>query len=154
MTEPPDFLARFLEGHEAPCPVCGYNLRGVALPHCPECQAPITLTVGSEHARPGPWLLAMLGFAMGLGFDAVVALLLTVPLVATRAQTPAVALFGFMLALAAVSALGLWVLLRGRRAFQSRPQAQQWRRAWLCFAGVFFFHLGAGVMLGMILAFF
>jgi hypothetical protein len=153
MNEPPDFLARFLEGHDAPCPVCGYNLRGVALPRCPECDAPITLTVGSDHARPGPWLLAMLGFGMAIGFDSVVALLLTVPVVATGAESSAVMLFAFMITLAALSAVGLrWVLL-GRRVFQSRPRRDQWVRAWLCFAGVFFFHLAAGLTLGLVMAF-
>lgn len=153
MTEPPDFLARFLEGHDAPCPVCGYNLRGVALPRCPECDAPITLTVGSDHARAGPWLLAMLGFGMAIGFDAVVALLLTVPVVATRAESSAVVLFVFMVTLAAVSAVGLRAVLLGRRGFQSRPLRNQWRRAWLCFAGVFFFHLAAGLTLALVMAF-
>lgn len=153
MTPSPDFLAEFLVDRDAPCPVCGYNLRGVALPRCPECDAPITLTVGSEQARPGPWLLAMLAFGMAIGFDAVVALLLTVPIVATRGEATAVVMFVYMLTLGLLSGAGLRALVRGRRRFQSRPPADQWRRAWACFAGVFFFHLVAGVALVVLMAF-
>ena len=147
------FLAEFLERHDAPCPVCSYNLRGVVLGHCPECRSPITLTVGSERAQPEPWLLAMLAFGMAIGFDSVVALLLTVPIVATRGEATSVVMFVYMIALALLSGAGLRAVLRGRRAFQSRPLRDQWRRAWLCFAGVFFFHLFAGATLVFLMAF-
>lgn len=147
------FLAEFLEGHDAPCPVCSYNLRGVVLGHCPECRSPITLTVGSERAQPEPWLLAMLAFGMAIGFDAVVALLLIIPVVASRGQISAIVMFVYMLTLGLLSAVGLRSVLRGRRAFQSRSPADQWRRAWLCVAGVFFFHLAAGATLVFLMAF-
>lgn len=145
MTEPPDFLASFLERVDAPCPVCSYNLRGVALPHCPECRAPITLTVGSEQARLGPWLLAALGFAMGLGFDSVVSMLLLIPVVATRGESEALLMFAVMLTLAALSGAGLLLVVRRRRQFQSTPRRAQWKRAWAFFAAVFFTHLTVGL---------
>ena len=52
-------LLVWLEARDAPCPVCGYNLRGVASARCPECAAPLRLEVGSVQTRTGPWLLAM-----------------------------------------------------------------------------------------------
>lgn len=64
-------LRAYLAGRDAPCPACGYNLRGNANGHCPECGEALTL-----HLRPtGPlarrsglillvflWLLAASAF--------------------------------------------------------------------------------------------
>ena len=32
-----DLLAQYLSSHDAPCPACGYNLRGLTESRCPEC---------------------------------------------------------------------------------------------------------------------
>lgn len=55
-------LQQFLSERDAPCPSCGYNLRGVVGDRCPECAQPLSLSI----ARPGPaaaltWFL-MLAF--------------------------------------------------------------------------------------------
>ncbi len=43
---PPDVrLRKFLQRYDAPCPQCGYNLRGVAADCCPECGAPLNAEV-------------------------------------------------------------------------------------------------------------
>ncbi|MBC7835102.1 MAG: hypothetical protein H7Y88_08365 [Phycisphaerales bacterium] len=49
-----DPLAAFLASANTPCPACGYNLRGLHTPACPECSTPIQLgiTVGNG-ARAG-----------------------------------------------------------------------------------------------------
>mgnify|MGYP003397905371 CR=1 FL=1 len=40
-------LVDFLSDHDAPCPVCGYNLKALTRPVCPECKHDLVLTVGA-----------------------------------------------------------------------------------------------------------
>jgi hypothetical protein len=70
-------LLDFLAEHDAACPVCGYNVRGLTRPVCPECQHELELTVGAARPRLG-WLLAAVapGFFSGLA-----AVFLLVPIV-------------------------------------------------------------------------
>ncbi|MCE7973090.1 MAG: hypothetical protein DYG92_02010 [Leptolyngbya sp. PLA1] len=55
---PPDrdpLLAAFLAEHDVACPNCGYNLRGLDKPRCPECGVTLTVTVTlRSHASTGP----------------------------------------------------------------------------------------------------
>jgi len=39
----PDPLTAYLATHDAPCPGCKYNLRGIQQPQCPECGRVLTL---------------------------------------------------------------------------------------------------------------
>ncbi len=71
-------LIDFLREHDAACPVCRYNLRGLTRPVCPECQHDLVLTVGAPRLRLG-WLLA----ALPLGFfSGIAACFLCIPTVA------------------------------------------------------------------------
>ncbi len=56
-------LLDFLREHDAACPVCGYNLRALTRPVCPECRQELVLTVGVK--RLG---LAWLFVAIAPGF--------------------------------------------------------------------------------------
>jgi hypothetical protein len=38
-------LRDFLVGRDAPCPGCGYNLRGITGSQCPECGAAVSLSL-------------------------------------------------------------------------------------------------------------
>lgn len=60
-------LIEFLRAHDADCPVCGYNLRGLTRPVCPECEQELVLTVGVTRLRMG-WLFAAIapGFFSGI----------------------------------------------------------------------------------------
>jgi hypothetical protein len=60
-------LLDFVREYEASCPVCGYNLKALTRPVCPECGHELTLTVGAPHLHLG-WLLASLapGFFSGI----------------------------------------------------------------------------------------
>src|SRR5262245_5700142 len=62
-----ELLLEFLREHESPCPVCGYNLKALTKPMCPECGQELALTVGTARLRLG-WLLAALapGFFSGI----------------------------------------------------------------------------------------
>lgn len=56
-----EMLLEFLRDHDAACPVCGYNVRALQRPICPECNQNLTLTVGvwGDRLRLG-WLLIAL----------------------------------------------------------------------------------------------
>jgi hypothetical protein len=60
-------LLEFLREHDAACPVCGYNLRALTRPVCPECGQELVLTVGAARLRLG-WLMAAVapGFFSGI----------------------------------------------------------------------------------------
>lgn len=60
-------LLEFLRDHDASCPVCGYNLRALTRPVCPECAQDLVLTVGTTRLYLR-WLLAAVapGFFSGI----------------------------------------------------------------------------------------
>ncbi|MFI4915974.1 MAG: hypothetical protein ACIAS6_05630 [Phycisphaerales bacterium JB060] len=59
-------LLDFLRERDAPCPVCGYNLRNLTTPVCPECRHDLVLTVGLARPRFG-WLLVAMAPGMFSG---------------------------------------------------------------------------------------
>ena len=67
MTPAQVMLLDFLQEHDAACPLCGYNVRALTRPVCPECKQELTLTVGMARLRMG-WLFASLapGFFSGI----------------------------------------------------------------------------------------
>ena len=66
-TRAQDLLLEFLREHDAPCPLCGYNLKAITRPICPECGQELVLAVGAARLRLG-WLLAAVapGFFSGI----------------------------------------------------------------------------------------
>jgi hypothetical protein len=138
-------LLDFLREHDAACPVCGYNLRALARPTCPECGHELVLTVGTARLRLG-WLLAAI--APGF-FSGIAAILLLVPIVGRLAlgdgrMSPALNaldLFGWCSGLAAI------LLARHRLRFVAQPRARQ--RWWT--VGIWLLHvaaLGLFILLG------
>ena len=151
---PPDHraLAAWLRDHDEDCPVCAYSLRGVPSPACPECNAPISLGVRSPHAIAGPWSLALISFSLALGFDAVMSLILLAPLIATAGEdAEAIIIWSVMIALGAVSGVGVAWLLTRRRVWMRLSPPAQWRAALTIFVGVGLLHLVAGGALVVVL---
>lgn len=72
-----EMLLEFLREHDASCPVCGYNLKALTRPVCPECGQELVLTVGAARLRLG-WLMAAV--APGF-FSGIAAIFLLVPVV-------------------------------------------------------------------------
>lgn len=50
-------LFAFVRDRDAVCPRCGYNVRNLTKPVCPECEEPLVLKVGGR-TYPVRWLLA------------------------------------------------------------------------------------------------
>lgn len=53
-------LGTFLSTRDVPCPSCGYNLRGINSPVCPECAEPLALRVGFARDTTRALLAAIL----------------------------------------------------------------------------------------------
>ena len=125
-------LIGWLSDTDEPCPVCGYLLRGIAEPLCPECNAGLELAVGSPDLRLAPWTTAVVFVSMALGFDAAVGTMLTVPLVGmiVSGYWPVPIDFLAMYAAFWIAAAGLGaallLLFRKRRSLQRHSARAQW----------------------------
>lgn len=53
--QPDQLLTRYLAEHDAPCPVCAYNLRGLIADTCPECGTPVRLGVVGKPRVGSGW---------------------------------------------------------------------------------------------------
>ena len=71
-------LLTFLRERDASCPLCGYNLRNLVRPQCPECQEDLILAVGVRKLRFGLFLATI---TPGL-FSGIAAPLLLIPIIA------------------------------------------------------------------------
>jgi hypothetical protein len=69
-----ELLRAFLAESDAPCPVCGYNLRGLREAACPECGDPLELALSRRAPKHGAYTCAV----MPLGMAAAFSILLTV----------------------------------------------------------------------------
>lgn len=159
MTEPPQstpstnngtrHLLAFVAEWPAECPVCDYSLRGLTQPRCPECGAELELRVGSPRLHVGAWALAIVSFALALGFDGVVSLIMLIA-IATSPNIPWIALgiCSLFLLLATSMATGLLVVARNRPRWTRRPTRTQWTHAIAVFLTVGMIHalIGLGWM--------
>ena len=144
-----DLLRSLLASRDIGCPVCAYNLRGSESRNCPECGANLDLRVGSTDLKLGPWLVAVLGLALPLGFIGIVGLFRIVfMIVYLAASASAGHTFSYLVSNAAIPILVsagygflLWRLVRRRRTFWARPRRAQRRRA------VLYAVLGPGALL-------
>lgn len=141
-----DLLRSFLAGRDAPCPRCGYNLRDLAVPVCPECRKELTLTVGVR-APEVLWLVVVV--APGV-FSGLCAALLLFPItMASLAASPppwpilAADVFGWTSGLAAL------LVIRGRQWFLRRPLRRQAAAA----AAAWGLHVAAFALLLLLLFF-
>lgn len=66
----PDLLPAFLASQDVACPGCGYNLRGLREPRCPECGEAIALRVGLVDPRQGAGIAGLIALAAGAGMNA------------------------------------------------------------------------------------
>ena len=52
-------LLDFVRERDVECPLCGYNLRDLTRPTCPECEHPLELRVGVQQLRLMPFVMAI-----------------------------------------------------------------------------------------------
>lgn len=113
----PAFLETFLADRDAPCPSCGYNLRGLRGTSCPECAQTLRLTVGLVEVRQGLWVLGLVGAACGLGFNALLLVYAAIQILGQgRARgLPAAFIVHNLVGFVLESALVAFVVLASRR---------------------------------------
>ena len=128
-------LIEYLHERDEPCPLCGYNLRGLRSRRCPECGRDLRLSVGAVEPFQRAWvaLAAITCAAAGLGvFFGLAVLVWGWPRPRRGAEG----------ALVTYSILAFWcmipiaiVVLRRRRGFMRLRTEAQWRWVWA--AGIF-----------------
>ncbi len=123
-------LLEYVRDRDAPCPLCGYNLRNLSTPTCPECREALSLAVGFRKLRIG-WLLVTVVPGMFSGIAAAMLLIgLITSLFSPSGPAPwplwGVDAFGWL------SAVSTLVLLKYRYPFLRQPQAFQ--RVWAVMA--------------------
>jgi hypothetical protein len=134
-----DLLRMLLAGRDIACPVCAYNLRGNQSDHCPECGAALDLRVASTDLKLGPWLTAVLGVALPLGFVAIYGAFLVIMFISFALDssvggsemTEVLVTAAIPTVICGAYALVLWRIIRRRRKFWARPRRVQWRIALL-----------------------
>ena len=141
-----ELLLEFLRDHDAACPVCGYNVRALTRPVCPECRHDLALTVGAARLRLG---LLFVALAPGF-FSGIAACFLLIPTVGIYIEDGALptplafgVLFGWC---SGVFAILLATRLRLRFIAQSRA-----RQRWLMLL-IWFIHFLALVVFILTLA--
>ncbi len=116
-------LLDFLRGRDMHCPQCGYNLRDLTRPLCPECRQELLLTVGVTRPR-FLWFLLAVTPCM---FSGIAAGLLLIPMILQPlggGGPPQAPIFAID-ALGWLSALGGLVLVRYRFAFLRQTPNRQ-----------------------------
>lgn len=147
-------LIRWVTGRDVPCPVCRYNLHGLVEARCPECGAPLHLHVGSDNLHLGPWILAITGPTLGLGFDGVMAIItlgerVLQPPASPLFRSTLVTLSAVFFVMAAICAAGLLTLIRNRATWTRMRARRQWIWGAAIFSGVGAVHAIIGaVMIG------
>ena len=68
-------LLAFLRDHDAPCPVCGYNLRHLTVPRCPECGRELKLSVGATEPYLRGWIALIIPILLSAGMGVFILLI-------------------------------------------------------------------------------
>ncbi|MEM9662323.1 MAG: hypothetical protein AAF937_08435 [Planctomycetota bacterium] len=131
-----DQLKAYLVDRDVPCPGCGYNLRGVAEPVCPECGTLVDIEewlVNEQHLRQ--YRKTLSGLIVGWITNAVLPVGILVLAVYIRGRVPPedIAVMLVVPVVISVSILGL-ALPYGRAWFCARQNAVQLtlsRIAWI-----------------------
>ncbi len=150
------WLINWLARHDAACPVCAYALRGLQSDRCPECGCTLSLSVTSDQLALWPWLVAIIAFSLGLGFDGVVSLIVGTAITFEPPRSPAefriaaTMVTGFVV-LGGMCLLGVIAISRRRSAWNRLSRARQrWLAAGI-FIGVGLIHAAFGAFIALTL---
>ncbi|MDY7107684.1 MAG: hypothetical protein SYC29_03515 [Planctomycetota bacterium] len=120
--EPPDddetrMLLAFVHDRDATCPACGYNLRNLTRPICPECRQELILSVGLRKPPEVAYLVLTLapGIFSGICTVLIVGTMLIIPGAGGQGPIPPGAVL--LLTFGALSGLTAAGLLLARHRF-------------------------------------
>lgn len=144
-------LLEHVEAHGGNCPACAYNLEGLSNRTCPECGSRLLLRLGADGGAHAPWLLAIVFFAMGAGFDLIMSVCIPIlwrflpPRAGTEAfWQGAIVLFG---ALGLACLTGCLAVARKRRTWARYSATRAWRLAIGIGIGLALVHACVGLMI-------
>jgi hypothetical protein len=127
-TAPPSraqkLLLDFLRDYDAACPLCGYNLKSLTRPFCPECRQELTLAVGVLRLRMR-WLF----FAVAPGFfSGIAACFVSIPTTAIYFEDGVIVwpLVGAVLFGWCSCAFAIMLATRRHRFLAQPPNRQRW----------------------------
>ncbi len=124
--ESPDLLRSYLADRDAPCPNCGYNLRGVEQSSCPECGDSIALAVTNYPSRSRGYSAGLIGLSLTTALAVVIA-------IQNLLEHIVVSILSLFLAAWSIRAAVRW---RQRRvAFSSLPRHKKQERVFVCWLG-------------------
>lgn len=114
-----DFLIAFLRDRDIACPSCGYNVRNLSVPRCPECGEELALRLAMIDPKQGAMIVGLIGLSAGAGLNGLLLLyggiqLLRMPSMGRMGTFFTVTAVGFVV-LAIALALWLYYWRRIRR---------------------------------------
>ena len=68
------FLITWLRDRDAACPLCGYNLRGLTSPRCPECGEAVELSVSLVEPYHKAWIATLVAILLPAGVGMLLAI--------------------------------------------------------------------------------
>ena len=71
-----EHLLAFVREHEARCPLCDYNLRGLSRPRCPECGQELKLDVRLAEPFLAAWVTLVVALSLAAGPGVFLALII------------------------------------------------------------------------------
>lgn len=119
-------LASFLAEHDAPCPVCGYNLRALLTDRCPECGRHLVLAVGTTEPKLGAFITGLIGLASGFGFCGLLLAYLVLFILSRVGGGPPPPAMLSLLAGTVTCGVGIWVWLKLRPRLGRSSTASRW----------------------------
>ena len=142
-----ELLLGFVRDRDAACPSCGYNVRNLTKPVCPECEEPLVLKVGGK-TYPIRWLLATVAPGIFTGITAgVMAVMFLIALTVGNLRPPFSVPLGVILTgsffLVSAAVAGAIIIFSRRFIRQPQPRQVMWAiLLWVIHLCAFFIFLG------------
>lgn len=121
-----EWLVEWLADRDAPCPNCGYNLRGLTCANCPECGMEVRLRIGLAEPRWVDWIVGLIGLAVSLGWSGGISAMFLIAAIFGRGSHDAIESLLYFAPGALISGLLTWAWvacrtwLRARSTFKRR----------------------------------
>jgi hypothetical protein len=124
---PAEFLTTFLEGRDAACPGCGYNLRDLQGTRCPECGDMLVLRVGLVEPKQAAPIAGLICLAAGAGLNGLLLLYIAIQVAIVRPNFYGVERFLVVNSIGFIvqsGAMGVW--LRKWRSIRRLTVGPRW----------------------------
>ena len=100
---PDPLLLEYVRDRDVACPVCGYNVRNLTTPRCPECGEQLALHLAPVEPKLGLWLAMLVPLLLGAGLGLLFIILWSFKGSPSRREMPVIVSFILCVPLAAVA---------------------------------------------------